>query len=186
MPPPLPFVYIVRCADGTLYTGYAVDLDKRLRAHNQGRGAKYTAGRRPVALVYAAACGSKSDALKRERQIKRWPRVRKEALVVSSAGPAYNPHMPVTLTPRERARLKARAHPLEPLVRVGQAGLSDSLVSEVDRALAVHQLVKVRLDNDDREAREAQGNALSDRTDAAIVQRVGKIIVLWRPRPDEA
>ena len=80
MPSPPAFVYVVRCADGTFYTGYAVNLDQRLRAHNQGRGAKYTAGRRPVALVYAAACGSKSEALRRERQIKRWPRDRKAAL----------------------------------------------------------------------------------------------------------
>lgn len=80
----LPVVYIVRCADGTLYTGYAVDLDQRLRAHNLGRGAKYTAGRRPVSLVYSAACASKSEALKRERQIKRWPRDRKEALIAFS------------------------------------------------------------------------------------------------------
>jgi putative endonuclease len=80
MPPARAFVYVVRCADGTFYTGYAVDLDQRLRAHNLGRGAKYTAGRRPVSLVYAAACGSKSEALKRERQIKRWPRDRKAAL----------------------------------------------------------------------------------------------------------
>ena len=83
MAPPSAFVYIVRCADGTFYTGYAVDLDQRMRAHNQGRGAKYTAGRRPVSLVYAAACGSKSEALKRERQIKRWPRDRKAALAAS-------------------------------------------------------------------------------------------------------
>jgi RNA-binding protein len=93
--------------------------------------------------------------------------------------------VPISLTPRERSRLKARAHALEPVVRVGQAGLSDRLVAEVDRALTAHQLVKVRLDETDRDTREAQGEALSSRTDAAIVQRVGKIVVLWRPRPDE-
>ena len=91
--------------------------------------------------------------------------------------------MPVSLTPRERSHLKARAHSLEPIVRVGHAGLSDKLVAEVDRALGAHELVKVRLDDADRDAREAQGDDLSARTDAAIVQRVGKIIVLWRPRP---
>ena len=79
--------------------------------------------------------------------------------------------------------MKARAHSLEPIVRVGHAGLSDKLVAEVDRALGAHELVKVRLDDADRDAREAQGDDLSTRTDAAIVQRVGKIIVLWRPRP---
>jgi putative endonuclease len=86
--PPPAFVYVVRCADGTLYTGYAVNLDQRLHAHNQGRGAKYTSGRRPVALVYAAPCLSKSEALKRERQIKRWPRDKKEALVATAPTPA--------------------------------------------------------------------------------------------------
>jgi len=93
--------------------------------------------------------------------------------------------MPISLTPRERSQLKARAHSLEPVVRVGQAGLSDKLVAEVDRALVAHQLVKVRLDEADRDAREAQGETLSARTDAAVVQRVGKIVVLWRPRPEE-
>ena len=93
--------------------------------------------------------------------------------------------MPVTLTPRERSRLKARAHSLEPVVRVGHAGLSEKLVAEVDRALGAHELVKVRLDDSDRHHREEQGEALSSRTNAAIVQRVGKVLVLWRPRPDE-
>ena len=93
--------------------------------------------------------------------------------------------MPILLTPRERSRLKARAHSLEPVVRVGQAGLSDRLVAEVDRALTAHELVKIRLDEADRHKREEQGNALSARIDAAIVQRVGKVLVLWRPRPDE-
>lgn len=93
--------------------------------------------------------------------------------------------MPVSLTPRERSQLKARAHSLEPIVRVGQAGLSDKLVAEVDRALTSHELIKIKLEGDDRDAREAQGDTLSARTDAAIVQRVGKIVVLWRPRTDE-
>lgn len=82
----MPFVYIARCADGTLYTGYAVDLDKRLRAHNNGRGAKYTAGRRPVTLACAVTVTTKSEALKLERRIKRWPRARKEAFVAEEAG----------------------------------------------------------------------------------------------------
>jgi putative endonuclease len=75
------FVYIVRCADGTLYTGYARDPQAREQAHNSGRGARYTAGRRPVALVYSESCASVGDALRREREVKRLPRARKEALV---------------------------------------------------------------------------------------------------------
>ena len=79
------FVYIVRCADRTLYTGYARDPAQRVAAHNAGRGAHYTACRRPVALVYAEAFGSKSDALKRECQLKRWSKAKKERLVARPA-----------------------------------------------------------------------------------------------------
>ena len=74
-------VYIVRCADGTLYTGYAADPRERVKMHNSGRGARYTSGRRPVSLVYSEACDSLSAALRREQQLKRWTRAKKEALV---------------------------------------------------------------------------------------------------------
>lgn len=77
-------VYILRCADGSLYTGYARDPDRRLKLHNAGRGAKYTASRRPVAIVYAEACDSLSAALKREYQLKQLTRVEKEALIVDA------------------------------------------------------------------------------------------------------
>ena len=79
------FVYIVQCVDGTLYTGYAVDLDRRIDAHNAGRGAKYTSGRRPVSLVYSESFRSKSDALKREHALKRRTRAKKEALIASTS-----------------------------------------------------------------------------------------------------
>ena len=75
------YVYIVRCADGTLYTGYARDPLEREQVHNAGRGAKYTASRRPVALVYSESCDSLSAALKREHQLKRWTHAKKEALI---------------------------------------------------------------------------------------------------------
>jgi putative endonuclease len=77
------FVYIVRCADGTLYTGYARDPRAREKVHNTGRGARYTSGRRPVCLVYSEACQSRGNALKREHQLKRWSRARKEALIAA-------------------------------------------------------------------------------------------------------
>lgn len=86
--PPAHFVYIVRCADGSLYTGYARDLDARVAAHNRGTGAKYTCSRRPVRLVYAEALPTRSDALKREYQLKQWPRVKKQALVRAARGRA--------------------------------------------------------------------------------------------------
>ena len=75
------FVYIVRCADGSLYTGYARDPKARLRLHNSGRGAKYTSGRRPVRLVYSEACATLSEALKREHLLKQLPRKKKTALI---------------------------------------------------------------------------------------------------------
>ena len=80
------FVYIVRCADGTLYTGYARDPEKRAQAHNAGTGARYTAGRRPVSLVYVESCSSVGDALKREHRVKQLSRKQKEALVATGTG----------------------------------------------------------------------------------------------------
>jgi len=77
------FVYMVRCADGTLYTGYARDLERRTKAHNAGRGAKYTARRLPVALVYSEVCQTRGAALKREYQLKQLARIEKEKLLSS-------------------------------------------------------------------------------------------------------
>ena len=93
--------------------------------------------------------------------------------------------MSVALTPRQRAALKARAHALEPAVNVGKAGVQDSVVREVDRALTAHELIKLKIDAD-REERESIAGILADRTGASVVQRVGKVVVLWRPRPQEA
>lgn len=73
-------VYIVRCADHTLYTGVATDLDARLAQHNAGRGAKYTRGRAPVELVYREAVAGRSAALRRESAIKRMPASAKRKL----------------------------------------------------------------------------------------------------------
>jgi RNA-binding protein len=91
----------------------------------------------------------------------------------------------ITLTPRERAHLKARAHDLEPVVHVGQAGASDTLIAEVDRALAAHELIKVKLAGADRASRQALTDRLCAATGAAEVQQVGRVLVLWRPRPDD-
>ena len=94
--------------------------------------------------------------------------------------------MAAPLSSRDRARLKARAHALEPLVRIGQAGVTPQVIAEVDRALTAHELIKVSIAIDDREERAALGNALAKRVDAAPVHRVGKVVILWRPRPEEA
>ena len=87
------------------------------------------------------------------------------------------------LTARERAHLKARAHSLEPVVQTGGSGITDGVVAEVDRALTAHELIKVRIGSEDRADRVATGDELCERTGAAAVHRVGKIVILWRPRP---
>ena len=71
-----PCAYILLCADGTLYTGWTNDIEKRLAAHNAGRGAKYTRGRRPVTLLYSEEC-AKSEAMSREAAIKKLSREEK-------------------------------------------------------------------------------------------------------------
>lgn len=78
-------VYMVRCSDGTLYTGITNDLEKRIAAHNSAKdGARYTRSRRPVTLVYAEEAGSKSAAARLEYQIKRLPRSKKKSLIPSA------------------------------------------------------------------------------------------------------
>jgi len=78
------FVYLLECADHTLYGGFTTDLEKRLAAHNAGKGSKYTRGRVPVKLVYSESFALRSDALKREYVIKRMHREEKWELVKSS------------------------------------------------------------------------------------------------------
>jgi len=76
---------MVRCADGTLYTGFARDPHARVKVHNSGKGSKYTRSRLPVTLVYTEPCESLSAALKRERHLKPWSRARKEALIAGAS-----------------------------------------------------------------------------------------------------
>ncbi len=91
--------------------------------------------------------------------------------------------MPTPLTARERAHLKARAHALAPVVIVGRAGVTPAVVAETERALTAHELIKVRVDATERAARAALGDELATTTDAAVVHRIGKVVVLWRPNP---
>ena len=74
-------LYLLRCGDGTLYTGIALDAQKRLLVHQKGKGAKYTRGRGPLKLVYTETCANHSEALKRELEVKALPREEKEALI---------------------------------------------------------------------------------------------------------
>jgi len=81
----LPIVYILQCADGTLYTGWTMDLERRLQAHNRGQGARYTRARRPVRLVYQEEQPTRSAAQKREAAIRRLSRADKLRLIEGQA-----------------------------------------------------------------------------------------------------
>lgn len=75
------YLYILRCGDGSLYTGITTDVERRFDAHREGKGAKYTRGRGPLALVYREECGTHSAALKRELAVKRLTREQKLQLI---------------------------------------------------------------------------------------------------------
>ena len=77
------YVYMLRCGDGSLYTGIAVDVQARLALHRSGKGAKYTRGRGPLILRYQEACGSHGDALRREIEVKKLTRLEKLTLIES-------------------------------------------------------------------------------------------------------
>src|SRR5215475_12025648 len=93
--------------------------------------------------------------------------------------------MAIILTPRERTALKGRAHALEPVVQIGHDGLTDAVLAEIDRALIAHELIKVRAGGHERGDRDALLDAICASTGAAKVQQVGKVMVLWRPRPED-
>jgi putative endonuclease len=77
------YCYILECADGTLYTGWTTDPERRLKVHNAGRGARYTRVRLPVRLVYVEPQPDRGTAMKRERAIKALPRIRKRKLIAA-------------------------------------------------------------------------------------------------------
>lgn len=83
----MPFVYLLRCADGTLYAGAAKDVAARLKLHQSGRASRYTRSRLPVTLVWSRECRSWSGALKEESRIKRLRRAEKERLVIGARAP---------------------------------------------------------------------------------------------------
>jgi len=103
------FLYILRCQDGSLYTGVTKDLERRLQQHNQGTASRYTRTRRPVAMVYHEPCRDRTAALVRECAVKALPRPRKEALIDGSArveGPAPR-NRP---KPKRKSSLRSRSH----------------------------------------------------------------------------
>ena len=86
----------------------------------------------------------------------------------------------------ERRALRARAHALQPVVMIGEEGLKPSVIREINLALTSHELIKIRVMGDDREARAALLSAICDATGAQPVQTIGKILVIYRPLPPEA
>lgn len=85
------YVYMLCCADGTLYTGMTDRPQQRLSTHNEGKGAKYTRSRRPVSMVYLELCTSRSDALKRECAVKKLSRQQKLALIAANKQESAEP-----------------------------------------------------------------------------------------------
>ena len=92
----------------------------------------------------------------------------------------------ITLTPAQRKLHRADAHHLDPVVHVGNDGLTAAVVREIDGALKAHGLIKVRVFSDDRTAREAMLGTLAEQLGAAPIQHIGKLLVLWRPVPEKA
>ena len=92
----------------------------------------------------------------------------------------------IILTPAQRKVHRADAHHLDPVVLVGGAGLTAAVIKQVDSAVKAHGLIKVRVFSDDRGAREAMLQTLSEQLSAAPIQHIGKLLVLWRPLPEKA
>ena len=92
----------------------------------------------------------------------------------------------IHLTPAQRKEKRGEAHHLDPVVLIGADGLTDAVVKEADIALNAHGLIKVRVFSDVRADREAALSTLADRLNAAPVQHIGKLLVLWRPQPEKA
>jgi putative YhbY family RNA-binding protein len=97
-----------------------------------------------------------------------------------------NTAMPaIELTPAQRKAHRAQAHHLDPIVMIGNEGLTPAVKKEADAALKAHALIKVRVFSDDRAAREAMLQTLADDLNAAPIQHIGKLLVLWRPMPEK-
>ncbi|MFM2262812.1 MAG: hypothetical protein RI959_1488 [Pseudomonadota bacterium] len=91
----------------------------------------------------------------------------------------------INLTPAERKAIRSDAHHLDPVVLIGGDGLTDAVKKEVDAALKAHGLIKVRVFSDDRPQRESYLKTLADELNAAPIQHIGKLLVLWRPIPEK-
>lgn len=97
----------------------------------------------------------------------------------------YNDAMKIELSPIARQALKARAHSLDPLVTIGDKGLSASVIREIDRTLKAHELIKIRINAEDRDERAAAMEKICRALIAAPVQIIGKTLVVWRENPEK-
>ena len=93
--------------------------------------------------------------------------------------------MKIELSSDERRHLKALAHPLNPVVMIGNNGLTDAVMREIAINLDAHELIKIRVYNDDREERDRYLHEICNQLEAAPVQHIGKLLVVWRPAPEE-
>lgn len=93
--------------------------------------------------------------------------------------------MPTVLTAAQTRFLRGQAHGLKAMLQVGGKGVTDALVAEVDGALEHHELIKLKVAGEDRDARDAMIGEIAERTGAALVQRIGHTAVLYRPNPDK-
>ena len=89
------------------------------------------------------------------------------------------------ITSEQRRVLRASAHALNPVVSISQNGLSESVLKEIERSLESHELIKIRVYNDDREERDRYLHEICNQLEAAPVQHIGKLLVVWRPAPEE-
>lgn len=100
------FAYILRCADGSMYTGHTEDLERRLAAHHRGVVSSYTRLRRPLTLAWCEALPTREEALAAERRIKGWTRAKKQALIAGDFDRLFD----LSISPSRREYLAARAH----------------------------------------------------------------------------
>ena len=163
------WVYILRCGDGTLYTGTAADVERRLAAHRRGRGAKYTRGRGPLAVVYREACPDRGAALRREAAIKKYRRAEKEALISDYA--------------ERRSRMKKAAF-------IGTGNMGAPLIQAACRAVGAEQVVIAHRTRAKAEALAAElGLRRTPRllrtgeADAPLVVGLGRPVLLLPGRP---
>lgn len=94
--------------------------------------------------------------------------------------------MKIILSPTERRALRATAHSLSPVVMIGNDGLTSTVIAEIERSLMAHELIKIRVFNDDRAQREVWLNEICDQLSAASVQHIGKLLVIWRKSEEKA